>query len=57
MTARTDEYATATFADIGVVNFWIVAVLAIIGAFTRAARRAPWALWTVPLLLWPASRP
>ena len=32
-------------------------MLAIIGAFTHAARRVPRALWTVPLLLWASIAP
>jgi 4-amino-4-deoxy-L-arabinose transferase-like glycosyltransferase len=39
-------------ARIGVVSFWLLCLLAIAGAFTRVARRAPWWLWFVPLLMW-----
>lgn len=38
-------------ARVGVIGFWILALLALGGAFTRAARRAPRWLWLVPLLL------
>lgn len=34
-----------------VYAFWLAALLAILGAFTRAARRAPAALWVCPLAL------
>ncbi len=39
-------------AKVGVVCFWLVLLLAIIGAFTRLARRAPRWLWAVPILLY-----
>jgi 4-amino-4-deoxy-L-arabinose transferase-like glycosyltransferase len=39
-------------AKIGVVSFWLVLLLAVIGAFTRRARRAPRWLWAVPLLFY-----
>jgi hypothetical protein len=42
---------TTRAAGIGVVSFWVVCLLAIGGAFTRAARRPPRWLWAVPLLL------
>jgi hypothetical protein len=35
---------------IGVVSFWLLAVLALLGAMTPAARRAPRWMWGVPLL-------
>jgi 4-amino-4-deoxy-L-arabinose transferase-like glycosyltransferase len=57
MTAYADTFATAGVADAGVVNFWIVAVLAIAGAFCLAARRIPRSLWAVPLILWASSAP
>lgn len=38
-------------ARLGVISFWVICLLAITGAFTRAARRAPLWLWAVPLLL------
>jgi 4-amino-4-deoxy-L-arabinose transferase-like glycosyltransferase len=38
-------------ARIGVYGFWIVALLALGGAFTRFARRAPRWLWAIPVLL------
>ncbi len=38
-------------AGIGVASFWVMCLLAIVGAFTRAARRAPLWLWAIPLLL------
>ncbi len=39
-------------ARIGVVSFWLLCLLALAGAFTRAARAAPRWLWFVPVLLW-----
>lgn len=39
-------------AKIGVFSFWLLCLLAISGAFTRVARRAPWWLWLVPVLMW-----
>jgi 4-amino-4-deoxy-L-arabinose transferase-like glycosyltransferase len=42
----------ATWADRGVYCFWVFAVLALAGAFTRAARRAPWYVWAFPALMY-----
>jgi hypothetical protein len=39
-------------AEIGVYSFWVLAILALFGAFTLGARRAPPWLWAVPILLW-----
>jgi 4-amino-4-deoxy-L-arabinose transferase-like glycosyltransferase len=39
-------------AHAGVLGFWLVALLALVGAFTRAARRAPRWFWVTPLLLY-----
>jgi 4-amino-4-deoxy-L-arabinose transferase-like glycosyltransferase len=39
-------------ARVGVLGFWIVALLAVLGAFTAAARRAPRWLWVTPALLY-----
>jgi 4-amino-4-deoxy-L-arabinose transferase-like glycosyltransferase len=39
-------------AKIGVFSFWLLCLLAIAGAFTRVARRAPWWLWLLPVLMW-----
>jgi 4-amino-4-deoxy-L-arabinose transferase-like glycosyltransferase len=38
-------------AHTGVVAFWVVCLLALLGAFTRIARAGPRWLWLVPLLL------
>ena len=38
-------------AQVGVICFWVLAVLALLGAFTQAARAAPRWLWGAPLLL------
>ncbi|HTP18915.1 MAG TPA: glycosyltransferase family 39 protein [Solirubrobacteraceae bacterium] len=35
----------------GVLGFWVLSLLALAGAFTRLARRAPRWVWVVPLLL------
>ena len=40
------------WADRGVYCFWLFAVLAVAGAFTRAARRAPWFVWAFPALMY-----
>jgi 4-amino-4-deoxy-L-arabinose transferase-like glycosyltransferase len=37
-------------SDATVIAFWIAAVLAVVGAFTAAARRVPWPLWLAPIL-------
>jgi 4-amino-4-deoxy-L-arabinose transferase-like glycosyltransferase len=39
------------WADRGIVCFWTVAGLALVGAFTRRARRAPPYVWLVPALM------
>jgi 4-amino-4-deoxy-L-arabinose transferase-like glycosyltransferase len=41
----------ANVARTGVIAFWVLAVLAIAGAFTARARRMPGWLWAIPLLL------
>jgi hypothetical protein len=38
-------------ADVSGVSFLIFLALAIAGAFTRAARAAPWWLWLMPVLM------
>ena len=40
------------WADRGVVAFWLLALLAIAGAFTKAARRTPFFVWLVPVLMY-----
>jgi 4-amino-4-deoxy-L-arabinose transferase-like glycosyltransferase len=42
---------TTPVARVGVVSFWVLCFLALAGAFTRVARRAPLWLWWVPVLL------
>jgi len=44
--------ATRGWAIAGVVCFWVYALLALVGAFTRQARAAPLWLWAVPLLMY-----
>ena len=38
-------------AHTGVIAFWVMAVLAVGGAFTRLARRVPGWVWAIPVLL------
>jgi hypothetical protein len=38
-------------AKVGVICFWILCALALLGAFTRVVRRGPGWLWAIPLLL------
>ena len=40
------------WANAGVICFWIVALLAVAGAFTTRARRTPLFVWAVPLLMY-----
>ena len=40
------------WADRGVYCFWVFAVLALAGAFTPLARRAPWFVWAFPALMY-----
>jgi 4-amino-4-deoxy-L-arabinose transferase-like glycosyltransferase len=44
--------ASRGWAIAGVICFWVFALLALAGAFTRQARAAPWWLWAVPLLMY-----
>jgi 4-amino-4-deoxy-L-arabinose transferase-like glycosyltransferase len=44
--------ATRGWAIAGVICFWVFALLAVAGAFTREARAAPLWLWSVPLLMY-----
>jgi hypothetical protein len=39
------------WADRGIVCFWIFAALALAGAFTAMARRTPWYVWAMPILM------
>lgn len=39
-------------AKIAVYSFWALCLLALVGVFTPLARRAPWWMWLVPVLLW-----
>jgi hypothetical protein len=39
------------WADRGILCFWIFAALALAGAFTAMARRAPWWVWAMPVLM------
>jgi hypothetical protein len=42
----------ASAAGVGVVSFWALCALAILGWFTAVRREAPWWLWTFPVLYW-----
>ncbi|HEX2103714.1 MAG TPA: phospholipid carrier-dependent glycosyltransferase [Solirubrobacteraceae bacterium] len=42
----------ARWADRGVYCFWAFALLALAGAFTPLARRAPWFVWAFPVLMY-----
>jgi 4-amino-4-deoxy-L-arabinose transferase-like glycosyltransferase len=51
---RASAYAMGLprgLAEVGVISFWMLCVLALLGALTSAARRAPGWLWAVPVLL------
>jgi 4-amino-4-deoxy-L-arabinose transferase-like glycosyltransferase len=43
---------TSGWAGAGVVCFWIFGLLALAGACTAAARRTPWWVWAMPLLVY-----
>jgi 4-amino-4-deoxy-L-arabinose transferase-like glycosyltransferase len=43
---------TPGWADAGVICFWIFALLALAGATLPAARRVPWFVWTMPLVMY-----
>jgi hypothetical protein len=47
-----EQGTSRTVGNIAIVSFGVVALLALAGAFTRAARRAPRAVWLMPALLW-----
>jgi 4-amino-4-deoxy-L-arabinose transferase-like glycosyltransferase len=40
------------WANAGVFVFWAFAVLALVGAFTKQARRTPFFVWLIPILLY-----
>jgi MYXO-CTERM domain-containing protein len=40
------------WANAGVICFWVFALLALAGAFTKRARRTPFFVWLIPLLLY-----
>jgi hypothetical protein len=39
------------WADRGILCFWVFAALALAGAFTAMARRTPWYVWAMPILM------
>jgi hypothetical protein len=55
--AHADTDASAGFADLGVFTFWVVGLLALLGALTAAARSVPKVLWGVPLVIWASEAP
>jgi 4-amino-4-deoxy-L-arabinose transferase-like glycosyltransferase len=46
-TITIDHY----WADRGILCFWLFAALTLAGAFTAMARRAPWYVWAMPVLM------
>jgi len=40
------------WANAGVICFWVIALLAVAGAFTARARRTPLFVWAVPVLMY-----
>ena len=48
---------SAGWADAAHYGYWVVAVLAVGGAVTTNARKAPGALWLAPVLLWLVTVP
>ena len=46
-----DRNVTSGEQDVGRFGFYVVAILALAGALTPLARRAPWYLWLMPALL------
>ena len=51
------EVGSAALGRISVAGFAVLALLALAGAFTRTARRAPYFVWLVPLVLWLGTVP
>jgi Dolichyl-phosphate-mannose-protein mannosyltransferase len=50
--SATAQGINATNARTGVISFYVVAVLALLGALTPAARRAPRFLWAAGAVMW-----
>jgi 4-amino-4-deoxy-L-arabinose transferase-like glycosyltransferase len=48
---------SATLGDVSVAGFAVLALLAVAGAFTRAARTVPRFVWLIPLLFWLTTVP
>jgi len=46
-----ERNVTAGQQDVGRYGFYVVAILALAGALTPLARRSPWYLWLMPVLL------
>jgi hypothetical protein len=51
------EVQSRTLAAVSVAGFAVLAGLALLGALTRRARRAPLWLWLAPILLWAGTAP
>jgi 4-amino-4-deoxy-L-arabinose transferase-like glycosyltransferase len=51
------EVGSAALGRISVAGFAVLALLALAGAFTRAARRVPAFVWLVPVVLWLGTVP
>ncbi len=50
--SATTEGASLLLAGAGVYSFYVFGGLALVGALAPAARRAPWWVWAIPVLLW-----
>jgi 4-amino-4-deoxy-L-arabinose transferase-like glycosyltransferase len=53
----TFEAYPRKLALLSVYSFWILGLIALVGAFTGSARRAPLALWACPLVVWLITLP
>jgi 4-amino-4-deoxy-L-arabinose transferase-like glycosyltransferase len=51
------EVGSRSLGDASVAGFAVLAVLALAGAFTRAARGAPRFVWLIPILFWLTTVP
>ena len=51
MPPRLRSACTCAMPRVGVVAFWLLCLLALLGIFTRAARAAPRWIWAIPVLL------
>ncbi len=51
-TSAAVQGISTTNAHTGVISFYVVAILALLGALTTPVRRAPKWIWGVPILMW-----